>query len=51
LGFPAITLPTVLSEEGVPYGIQLAGAARDDARLLRVARWCETAIGFERRPR
>ncbi|HET7767079.1 MAG TPA: amidase [Burkholderiales bacterium] len=51
VGFPAITLPTSLSEEGVPYGIQLAGAARDDARLLRVARWCETAIGFEGRMR
>ena len=51
VGFPAITLPTALSESGLPYGIQLAGAARDDARLLRVARWCEAAIGFQRRPR
>jgi Asp-tRNA(Asn)/Glu-tRNA(Gln) amidotransferase A subunit family amidase len=51
VGFPAITLPTALSEAGLPYGIQLAGAARDDARLLRVARWCEAAIGFERRAR
>jgi Asp-tRNA(Asn)/Glu-tRNA(Gln) amidotransferase A subunit family amidase len=47
LGFPAITLPTGLSEAGLPYGIQLAGPAHDDARLLRVARWCEGAIGFE----
>jgi amidase len=48
LGFPAITLPTGLSDAGLPYGIQLAGRARDDARLLRVARWCEAAIRFER---
>jgi Asp-tRNA(Asn)/Glu-tRNA(Gln) amidotransferase A subunit family amidase len=48
VGFPAITLPTGLSEAGLPYGIQLAAPAHDDARLLRIARWCETAIGFER---
>jgi Asp-tRNA(Asn)/Glu-tRNA(Gln) amidotransferase A subunit family amidase len=50
LGFPALTLPTGLSDEGLPYGIQLAGAAHDDGRLLRVARWCESAIGFDRSP-
>ena len=51
VGFPALTLPTGLSDAGLPYGIQLAGAARDDSRLLRVARWCEAAIGFDRSPR
>jgi Asp-tRNA(Asn)/Glu-tRNA(Gln) amidotransferase A subunit family amidase len=51
LGFPALTLPTGLSGEGLPYGIQLAGAARDDGRLLRVARWCESVIGFDQFPR
>lgn len=48
LGFPAITIPTGLSDAGLPYGIQLAGPAHEDVRLLRVARWCEAAIGFER---
>ena len=51
VGFPALTLPTGLSDAGLPYGIQLAGPAHDDGRLLRVARWCEEAIGFERPPR
>jgi len=51
LGFPALTLPTGLSDEGLPYGIQLAAAAHDDARLLRVARWCEAVIGFKQSPR
>jgi Asp-tRNA(Asn)/Glu-tRNA(Gln) amidotransferase A subunit family amidase len=51
LGFPALTLPTGVSDAGLPYGIQLAGAAHDDGRLLRVARWCEAAIGFDRSPR
>jgi amidase len=51
VGFPAVTLPTGLSEAGLPYGMQLAAPARDDVRLLRVARWCEAAIGFERAAR
>ncbi|MGB7542570.1 MAG: amidase [Burkholderiales bacterium] len=49
-GFPAITLPTGLSEGGLPYGMQLAGCALADNSLLRVARWCETAVGFDRSP-
>jgi Asp-tRNA(Asn)/Glu-tRNA(Gln) amidotransferase A subunit family amidase len=49
-GFPAITLPTGLSEGGLPYGMQLAGRARADNQLLRVAQWCETVIAFDRSP-
>lgn len=48
VGFPAIALPTGLSDAGLPYGIQLAAPAHDDRRLLRIARWCEGTIGFER---
>jgi Asp-tRNA(Asn)/Glu-tRNA(Gln) amidotransferase A subunit family amidase len=51
VGFPSVALPTGLSEAGLPYGIQLAGSVRDDGRLLRVAHWCEAAIGFDRSPR
>jgi Asp-tRNA(Asn)/Glu-tRNA(Gln) amidotransferase A subunit family amidase len=51
LGVPAITLPTGLSGDGLPYGMQLAGRALADYRLLRVAGWCEAAVGFDRRPR
>jgi Asp-tRNA(Asn)/Glu-tRNA(Gln) amidotransferase A subunit family amidase len=50
VGFPALTLPTGLSAEGLPYGIQLAGPALADNNLLGVARWCEAAIGFDRSP-
>jgi Asp-tRNA(Asn)/Glu-tRNA(Gln) amidotransferase A subunit family amidase len=50
LGFPAVTLPTGLSERGLPYGMQVAGCAGADHPLMRVAQWCETAIGFDRCP-
>lgn len=44
LGFPAISLPTGLSQGGLPLGIQLVGAPFGDAELLAVARWCEKAL-------
>ena len=38
LGMPAVSLP-LLESDGLPLGVQLVGARRDDARLLRTARW------------
>jgi len=46
-GSPAVTLPTGLSAGGLPFGMQLAARTGADDSLLRVARWCESAIGFE----
>jgi Asp-tRNA(Asn)/Glu-tRNA(Gln) amidotransferase A subunit family amidase len=37
LGVPCVTLP-LLEAEGLPIGVQLVGARRDDGRLLRTAR-------------
>lgn len=36
LGMPAVTLP-LLEADGMPMGVQLVGARRDDGRLLRTA--------------
>jgi Asp-tRNA(Asn)/Glu-tRNA(Gln) amidotransferase A subunit family amidase len=38
LGMPAVSLP-LLESDGLPLGVQLVGVRRDDARLLRTARW------------
>ena len=38
-GMPAVTLPLLRAENGLPMGIQLVGRRGDDARLLRTARW------------
>ncbi|MBK5104901.1 MAG: amidase, partial [Burkholderiales bacterium] len=38
-GLPAITLPLMQGENGLPLGVQLVGPRGSDARLLRTARW------------
>jgi Asp-tRNA(Asn)/Glu-tRNA(Gln) amidotransferase A subunit family amidase len=38
-GLPAVTLPLLSGDSGLPLGVQLVGAMDDDARLLRTANW------------
>ena len=49
-GLPTITIPSGLSRSGLPLGIQLGGSHFGEARLLGVARWCESALGVELAP-
>ena len=44
LGTPAVTLPLMQSEAGMPLGVQLIGRRGNDARLLRSARWLVTNL-------
>jgi Asp-tRNA(Asn)/Glu-tRNA(Gln) amidotransferase A subunit family amidase len=50
LGTPAITVPVGAGPGGLPLGLQLVGAERDDAALLAVAAWCEARLGFSGLP-
>jgi Asp-tRNA(Asn)/Glu-tRNA(Gln) amidotransferase A subunit family amidase len=38
-GMPALSLPLMQGENGLPLGVQLVGRRHFDARLLRTARW------------
>jgi aspartyl-tRNA(Asn)/glutamyl-tRNA(Gln) amidotransferase subunit A len=49
-GFPAIALPSGLSSLGLPLSTQLVGPVAADARLLAIARWCETHFRFAAAP-
>jgi len=44
LGLPAITVPIARSAKGMPMGLQLVAAYKQDAHLLRVARWAELSL-------
>ncbi|MBW7997163.1 MAG: amidase [Candidatus Glassbacteria bacterium] len=44
-GMPAITLPLMQGEEGMPLGVQLVAPKGDDGRLLRTARWLVEELG------
>lgn len=50
LGLPSISLPTGLSDDGLPFATQLVGRALDEATLLRAAQWVERLVGFTARP-
>jgi Asp-tRNA(Asn)/Glu-tRNA(Gln) amidotransferase A subunit family amidase len=45
LGLPAVTLPLLSSEAGLPIGVQLIGRIGNDARLLRSANWLAQTLG------
>jgi aspartyl-tRNA(Asn)/glutamyl-tRNA(Gln) amidotransferase subunit A len=44
LGLPAITVPSALTADGRPLGLQLVGRDFGEAALLRAAAWCERAL-------
>jgi Asp-tRNA(Asn)/Glu-tRNA(Gln) amidotransferase A subunit family amidase len=43
-GMPAVSLPLLKGENGLPLGVQLVGRRGYDARLLRTARWLEAKL-------
>jgi Asp-tRNA(Asn)/Glu-tRNA(Gln) amidotransferase A subunit family amidase len=43
-GLPALSLPLLEGEEGMPLGVQLIGARNDDVRLFRTASWLVNAL-------
>lgn len=43
-GMPALNLPLMHAQNGLPLGVQLVGRRDDDARLLRTARWLASEV-------
>lgn len=49
-GLPSLGLPSGLSTNGLPFGIQLMSAAFTEAQLLAVGKWCEMVLDFRQVP-
>ncbi len=49
-GLPTVTLPSGLSEDGMPLAVQLGGLPFAEGQLLGVAEWCETVLGVQLSP-
>ena len=44
-GLPTVTVPSGLSQSGLPLGIQLIAGRLEEPRLLNAASWCEQVLG------
>jgi aspartyl-tRNA(Asn)/glutamyl-tRNA(Gln) amidotransferase subunit A len=44
-GMPAVSIPSGLDREGLPFGLQIVGPAGADAQTLAAAEWCEQVLG------
>ena len=49
-GLPAISIPSGLSDDGLPLGLQLIGRALDEETLFRAAQVLEEAAAFDAKP-
>lgn len=49
-GYPAVSLPCGLSDEGLPLGLQVLAGPHRDEELLRLAATVEDHLGFDHRP-
>ena len=46
-GFPTMTVPSGLTGDGLPLGVQLTGLSFREGDLLAVAEWYERSLGFK----
>jgi aspartyl-tRNA(Asn)/glutamyl-tRNA(Gln) amidotransferase subunit A len=49
-GFPTITVPSGLTADGLPLGLQLVDRFYNEGHLLNTAAWCEKALPFNSMP-
>ena len=49
-GHPSLGLPSGLSADGLPFGIQLMSATLREDKLIAAGQWCETVLDFRQTP-
>jgi aspartyl-tRNA(Asn)/glutamyl-tRNA(Gln) amidotransferase subunit A len=50
-GLPSVTVPSGLSKDKLPMGLQLISLPYSEWKLLEVAGWCEEKLGLGNRPK
>ncbi len=50
-GFPTVTIPSGLTDGGLPLGLQIIAKPYNESLLLGVAGWCEAALPFGAEPK
>jgi Asp-tRNA(Asn)/Glu-tRNA(Gln) amidotransferase A subunit family amidase len=49
-GFPVVSIPCSLADDGLPCGLQFIGPPHTDLAMVELAAWCEERIGFQAEP-
>ena len=49
-GLPTVTLPSGLSETGMPLAVQLGGLPFEEGKLLGASKWCENVLDIRLSP-
>jgi Asp-tRNA(Asn)/Glu-tRNA(Gln) amidotransferase A subunit family amidase len=49
-GFPSISIPSGIDNQGLPFAVQLVGLPMREENLIKVASWCEQVLGFNLSP-
>lgn len=50
VGYPTVSIPCGLADDGLPVSLQLIGRPFDEVRLFAAAGWCERVLAFDERP-
>jgi Asp-tRNA(Asn)/Glu-tRNA(Gln) amidotransferase A subunit family amidase len=49
-GFPSISIPSGLDDQGLPFAVQLVALPMAEEKLIAVASWCERVLAFKESP-
>ena len=49
-GLPTVTLPSGLSDSGMPLAVQLGGLPFEEGKLLGISQWCENVLAARLSP-
>jgi len=49
-GLPTVTIPSGLSDNGMPLAVQLGALPFQEGKLLGAAQWCQAVLGVELSP-